>query len=72
MIAGLNDYNCKLLQLIFIGHYALYGRIKPRNLFVTARLDIDLVTDFEGEGHIVTVHMGRGNNEGMINVDLPT
>lgn len=58
-------------QSIFIGHYALYGRIKLRNLFVTVRLDIDLVTDFEGEGHIVTVHIGRGNNEGMINVDLP-
>lgn len=30
-------------QSIFIGHYTLYGRIKPRNFFVTVRLDIDLV-----------------------------
>lgn len=58
-------------QSIIIGHYALYGRIKRRNLFVTVRIDLDMVTDVEGIGHVVTVHIGRGNNEGMMEVDLP-
>lgn len=57
-------------QALFIGQYSLYGRIKPRNLFITVRLDIDLVTDVEGAGHIVTIHMGSGNSEGMIDVEL--
>jgi hypothetical protein len=58
-------------QSIFVGHYALYGRIKRRNFFVTVRIDLDMVTDVEGIGHVVTVHIGRGNNEGMMEVDLP-
>ncbi len=57
-------------KTIFIGHYALYGRLKLRNIFVTVRVDLDEVTDVEGLGHIVTVHIGRGNAEGIIEEDL--
>ncbi len=57
-------------QSIFIGHYTLYCRVKPRNLPVTIRVDVDVITDIKGEGHIVTIHKGRGNNEGMVEVDL--
>lgn len=57
-------------QPLFTGHYALYGRVKARNLYVTIRIDVDLITDVEGEAHVVTVHSGRGNTEGMIEVDL--
>jgi hypothetical protein len=58
-------------QSIFVGHYMLYGRIKPRNILITIRVDIDMLTDIQGYGHVVTVHAGRGNNEGMIEVNLP-
>ncbi len=58
-------------QSVVIGHYALYGPIKPRNLFVTVRIDLDMITDVKGAGHVVTVYTGRGNNQGLIEVDLP-
>lgn len=56
---------------IFIGHYAFYGRMKARNLLVTLRVDVSSTTDEKGDGHAVTVYMGRGNNEGMTEIDLP-
>lgn len=58
-------------QSIFVGHYAFYGRIKRNNVLVTIRVDVDLINDIEGFAHTVTVHLGRGNNEGMTEVDLP-
>lgn len=58
-------------EAIFIGHYALHGYLKQRKLFITLRVDIDTIAGITGEGHIVTVYMGRGNTEGMIEIDLP-
>lgn len=52
-------------ETIFIGHYAIYGRLKARKLFVTIRVDIDAVAETAGEEHIVTVFIGRGNDEGV-------
>lgn len=57
-------------QSLFTGHYSIYGRIKARNLYVTIRIDVDLITNVKGEAHVVTVHLGRGNTEGMIKVEL--
>lgn len=57
-------------QLIFIGHFTLVGRIKQRNILVTIRIDVDVVTDTSGKAHVVTVHMGRGNTEGTTEIDL--
>jgi hypothetical protein len=58
-------------ETIVIGHYALYGYLKSRKLFITLRVDIDAITDVTGEAHVVTIYMGRGNNEGILEVDLP-
>ena len=58
-------------QSIAVGNYALYGRIKSQNQFVTIRIDLDTIADVEGAGHVVTVYVGRGNNEGITEVDLP-
>ena len=58
-------------QTISVGNYALFGRLKSRSISVTVRIEINSATDDNGDGHVVTVYVGRGNTEGMTKVDLP-
>lgn len=58
-------------EVIFAGHYAVYGRLRARKIFITLRIDIDKIHDEVGEGHVVTVYLGRGNTEDSIEIDLP-
>lgn len=57
-------------QVITVGSYSLFGRLKPHAAAVTLRADIDVVTDESGQAHVVTVFMGRGDSEDSTEVDL--
>lgn len=55
---------------IFVGHYALFGRLQTRRIFITLRIDIDKMHNETGEGHVVTIYIGRGNTENSTEVDI--
>lgn len=55
---------------IFVGHYAIFGRLQTRRIFITLRIDIDKIQNEIGEGHAVTIYIGRGNTEDLTEVDI--
>jgi hypothetical protein len=55
-------------QVVVEGHYSIIGRPKPRATAVTVRADVNYVANESGQAHVVTVYVGRGDSEGMIEV----
>jgi hypothetical protein len=50
-------------QVITVGPYNIWGRLKPRASTVTIRTDVDVVDDEANRAHVVTIFMGRGDTE---------
>lgn len=57
-------------QLITVGHYNIWGRLKPRASKVTLRADVDALDDGGNRAHVVTVFFGRGDTEDSTDVGL--
>lgn len=55
-------------QVITVGPYNIWGRLKPRAPTVTLRADVDAVDDGDNRAHVVTVFMGRGDTEDSTDV----
>lgn len=50
-------------QVITVGPYNIWGRLKPRASIVTLRADVDTVENEDNRAHVVTVFIGRGDIE---------
>lgn len=55
-------------QVLTAGPYSIWGQPKPRAARITVRADVDSVTDENGQAHVVTVYVGRGDTGGAIEV----
>jgi hypothetical protein len=56
--------------LITTGPYSVFERARPREVTVTLRFDVDLVTDEGGQAHVVTVFIGRGHSGVETEIEL--
>jgi hypothetical protein len=55
-------------QVITIGPYNIWGRLKPRAPTTTLRIDVDVVNDQSNQAHVVTIFLGRGDTEDSTDV----
>jgi hypothetical protein len=46
-------------EVVIVGGYVISGRPKARAARITVRVDIDSVNDEFGQGHVVTIYLGR-------------
>jgi len=58
-------------ETIVTGPYAVYGRVTSREASLTLRFDIDVVSDDNGQAHVVTVFIGRGGAGIATEIELP-
>lgn len=61
--------HCRLNEeVITIGAYTILSKTEKK--IVTLRIDVDKITDKEGEAHTVTVFIGYGNAENTVLLSL--
>ena len=57
-------------QLIAVGPYTIYSRLAPRATPLTLRVDVDDISDEQGQAHTVTVFVGHGDSYSTEEVNL--
>lgn len=57
-------------EVIIVGAYTLFGKVKTIRKAITLRIDVDKISDETGEAHTVTVFVGSGNAENTIFLSL--
>jgi len=59
-------------MIITRGAYTIFGRLDPRARSATLRVDVDEINEQSGKAHVVTITVGRLNDDEDMTINLPT
>ncbi|MCP9494828.1 MAG: hypothetical protein MSG64_10275 [Pyrinomonadaceae bacterium MAG19_C2-C3] len=71
LFARFIEYCVEREIIITRGAYTIFGRLDPRARSVTLRVDVDEIDGQSGKAHVVTITVGRLNDDDDMTINLP-